>query len=265
MTDAGHVRNTLSALRALGTRITTEGQTFVVQGDEYAPSAANVSVGSSAHHLVIHDRLVSLATAPVTVTVTGQKYFQRRPISPLLAALEGLGVQLLAHNGCPPIQVSPRRPSGGRVSIQGTLSQWISGLLMLAPHATGPSVIEVEGELNERTYIDLTIAMMTRSEEADHPEGDLLDIVAQMGVPMTRDPSSGYVRVRHDGLRLAPVHADCRLVPDMLPVLSVLGTVADGTSRLDNIAHVRLKESDRVSAMLQLNRMGGRLEVRGDG
>ena len=49
----------------------------------------------------------------------------------------------------------------------------------------------------------------------------------------------------------------------MLPVLSVLATLADGTSELDNVAHVRLKESDRVAAMLQLNRMGGRLELRG--
>lgn len=50
----------------------------------------------------------------------------------------------------------------------------------------------------------------------------------------------------------------------MLPILSVLATFAKGRSRLRNIAHVRLKESDRVAAMLQLNRMGGRLEQRGD-
>ncbi|MGH9101385.1 MAG: AMP-binding protein, partial [Acidimicrobiales bacterium] len=49
-----------------------------------------------------------------------------------------------------------------------------------------------------------------------------------------------------------------------LPVLSVLGTFARGTTTLSHVAHVRLKESDRVSAMLQLNRMGGRLELAGD-
>lgn len=322
LSDAGHVRHTIAALRALGTRITTEGQTFVVRGGPYAPSRAEVSVGSSGTTLYFMTGLASLATAPVAIV--GQKYFKRRPITPLLTALDGLGVRLRADAGCPPIQVWPKRPAGGRVSIPGTLSQWVSGLLLLAPFATGPSVVEVEGEPNERTYIDLTIQMMARfglhveasrdgrryeiegnqcprpasvtlppdigsaafglaaaalhpadvllrnlratsSAHADHPEADLLDIVGQMGLPMTLDPSSGFVRVRHDGgIRLNPLRVDCRLVPDMLPVLSVLATAADGTSTLDNIAHVRLKESDRVSAMLQLNRMGGRLEVRGD-
>jgi 3-phosphoshikimate 1-carboxyvinyltransferase len=50
----------------------------------------------------------------------------------------------------------------------------------------------------------------------------------------------------------------------MLPILSVLATFALGESYLSNVAHVRLKESDRVSAMLQLNQMGGDVELRGD-
>ena len=104
--------------------------------------------------------------------------------------------------------------------------------------------------------------------ETDHPEADLIDIVGAMGLPMTREPAAdghgGLVRVRHDGITLAPFEVDCTSVPDMLPVLSVLATLADGTSVLDNVAHVRLKESDRVSAMLQLNRMGGRLEQHTD-
>jgi cyclohexanecarboxylate-CoA ligase len=320
--DAGHVRHTISALRNLGIDITTEGQTFLVRGGQFNPVKTEVSVGSSGTTLYFLTGLVSLASAPVTIV--GQKYFQRRPITPLLAALRGLEVDLRSDTGCPPIQVQPKRPAGGRVSIAGTLSQWISGLILLAPFATGPSVIEVEGELNERPYIDLTIRMMkqfglhveasldgrryeiegnqrphpanvtlppdigsaafglasvalhpadvlfrglstTSGAETDHPEADLLDIVGEMGLPMTKDLATGFIRVRHDGdLRLGPVRVDCRFVPDMLPVLSVLGSSADGTTVLDNIAHVRLKESDRISAMLQLNQMGGNLEVHGD-
>ncbi len=203
------------------------------------------------------------------------------------------------------------------------MSQWISGLLLLAPFAKGPSVIEVTGPFNERSYVRLTIAMMrqfglvvevsadgrsfsiegnqqpraatvhlppdigcaafglaaaalhpsdvlfrglrtVRAAEADHPEADLLDILSAMGLPMRPDPDTGFVRVTHDGRRLMPVSADCRRVPDMLPVFSVLASLADGTSELDSVAHVRLKESDRVAAMLQLNRMGARLELHGD-
>jgi 3-phosphoshikimate 1-carboxyvinyltransferase len=321
LSDAGHVRYTIQALRRLGTTIDLDGDTFIVRGGQYRPSRPDVSVGSSGTTLYFLTGLASLATAPVTIV--GQKYFQRRPIGPLLQALTGLGVELSSRDGCPPISVRPRRPAGGNVTIAGTLSQWISGLLLLAPFATGRSVITIDGDLNERSYIDLTIRMMRQfglqvevsddwrrfeiepdqqphpavvtlppdvgaaafglavtalhpcdvtfrglsalsASETDHPEADLLDIVRQMGLPMTRDAGSGLVRVRHGGISLSPVQVDCRSVPDMLPVLSVLATFAEGTSVLDNVAHVRLKESDRVSAMLQLNRMGGRLEQRAD-
>ncbi|HXP56948.1 MAG TPA: 3-phosphoshikimate 1-carboxyvinyltransferase [Streptosporangiaceae bacterium] len=319
LSDAGHVRYTIQALRRLGTHIDIDGDTFIVRGGPWTPSRPDVSVGSSGTTLYFLTGLVSLASAPVTIV--GQKYFQRRPIGPLLQALSGLGVELSSPDGCPPIAVQPRRPTGGRVSIAGTLSQWISGLLLLAPFASGPSMITVDGHLNERTYIDLTIAMMAQfglhvevspdwrrfeiegnqqphpaavtlppdvgaaafglavtalhpsdvtfrglnalsGAETDHPEADLIDIVRAMGLPMSRE--GNLVRVRHDGITLAPFEVDCTSVPDMLPVLSVLATLADGTSVLDNVAHVRLKESDRVTAMLQLNRMGGRLEQHTD-
>lgn len=322
LSDAQHVRYTIRALRRLGTRIDVDGDTFVVQGGSYRPERTEVSVGSSGTTLYFMTGLAALAERPVTVV--GQKYFQRRPIGPLLDSLADMGVRLESTGGCPPISVEPRPPSGGHVRISGTLSQWISGLLLLAPFATDKkTVIEVEGELNERSYIDLTIAMMARfglqvdaaddartfevspnqqpkpttvtlppdigaaafgltatalhpsdvlfrgmtersAAETDHPEADLLDIVQEMGLPVGHDPDTGLVRVRHDGVELSPVTVDCRAVPDMLPVLSTLGTFARGETVLENVAHVRLKESDRVSAMLQLNRMGGRLEAQGD-
>jgi len=321
LSAAGHVRHTIAALRGLGVRVEVDGGDYVVHGGRYAPRRPEISVGSSGTTLYFLTGLASLAESPVTIV--GQRYFQRRPIRPLLAALTEMGVELSAPTGCPPVAVRPRRPSGGRVSIKGTLSQWISGLLILAPFATGSSVITVEGEFNERSYVDLTVRMMREfglhvevspdgrryeiegnqqprpatvvlppdigaaafglaatalhpsdvlfrglpavpATEVDHPEADLLQIVADMGLPMTADPATGLVRVRHDGIRLAPATVDCRSVPDMLPVLSVLGAVADGATVFDNVAHVRLKESDRVAAMLQLNRMGARLEQQGD-
>jgi cyclohexanecarboxylate-CoA ligase len=318
---AGHVQHTIRALRDLGTSITVQDDTVVVRGGRYRPLRSNVSVGSSGTTLYFLTGLASLAETPVTIT--GQKYFRRRPIGPLLDALAGIGVEISTTNGLLPVRVSARPPTGGRVEIPGTLSQWISGLLLVSPFATGPTVIDVVGPFNERSYVDLTVAMMRQFglhvevrgdgrrfeidpgqrptpaevhlppdigaaafglvaaalhpsdllfrglpavalDEVDHPEADLLEIVTAMGLPLRRDPATGWVRVKHDGSRLLPVRVDCRKVPDMLPVLSVLGCHAQGTTVLDNVAHVRLKESDRVGAMLQLNRMGGKVRLDGD-
>ncbi|GAA3746044.1 3-phosphoshikimate 1-carboxyvinyltransferase [Streptomyces tremellae] len=323
LSDARHVEYTVQLLRGLGVKITRDGDTFVVHGlgGRYKPRRAAVSAGSSGTTLYFMIGLASLSDRDVAVT--GQKYFRRRPVGPLLRALEQMGVGVESADDCPPIQVTGRRPAGGHVTIAGTLSQWISGLILLAPFATGHTTIEVQGELNERTYLELTVAMMrqfglevTVSDDwrrfdiepnqeahpveltlppdigsaafgvaaaalhpsdvllrgitsleggpADHPEFHFLDIARAMGVPMEVDESAGGVRIQQDRPMLKGVDIDCRDVPDMLPILSTLGTFAYGESVFRNIAHTRLKESDRAAAMLQLNAMGGELELTSD-
>lgn len=319
---------TVSVLRALGTRIDIDGDSYIVHGGRYRASDVVergssgpdgvLNVGSSGTTLYFMVGLASLADRPMTLT--GMKYFQRRPIKALLDSLRQMGVQLKSTDDCPPITVQPQAPLGGDVSIAGTLSQWLSGLLLLAPFAQNDTTIHVTGgHLNEQPYVDLTVRMMrmfglqvevsddwltyrvpagqraqpteysippdigsaafgiaaaalhpgdvllrglsaTRAAETDHPEAEFLDLAAEMGVPMIRDEKTGFVRIAHDGLKLKPIDVDCGPIPDLLPVLSTLATFADGTSRLHNVKHIRLKESDRVAAMLQLNRMGGRLE-----
>ncbi|MFB7215056.1 3-phosphoshikimate 1-carboxyvinyltransferase [Streptomyces sp. NPDC056255] len=321
VSDARHVQYTIRLLRDLGTRITVEGDSYVVRGGPYRPRRDSVSAGSSGTTLYFMLGLASLADSPVTVT--GQKYFQRRPVGPLLDALRELGVQLDSADGCPPVHVRPGRPSGGRVVVPGTLSQWVSGLVLLAPFATGRTVIEVRGQVNEQPYIELTVAMMRRfglrvgvsddwrrfeiepgqravpadltippdlgsaafgivaaalhpsdvllrgitrldGDPVDHPEARFLDVVGRMGVPMELDERAGGLRIRHDGVRLRATTVDCREIPDMLPALATLATFAAGETVFEHIGHVRLKESDRVAAMLQLNSMGGDLRVAGD-
>ncbi|MGA1835325.1 3-phosphoshikimate 1-carboxyvinyltransferase [Herbiconiux sp. 11R-BC] len=323
---------TIGVLRALGTRIDVVDDGYVVHGGEYhtrngvvdhgSSSAAGVlNVGSSGTTLYFMTGLAALADRPITLT--GMKYFQRRPIKALLDSLAAIGVRYEATSDRPPITVQPGRPAGGHVSIPGTLSQWLSGLLLVAPFARSTTTVDVVGELNEQPYVELTVRMMrhfglrvehsddwlhytiepgqtavaadyvippdigsaafglastalhpsdvlfrglstTTAAETDHPEAEFLDIVRAMGLPMTTDAATGFVRVRHDGIALAPIDLDCQPIPDLLPVISALATFTNGTSRLRNIAHIRLKESDRVNAMLQLNKLGGALVDAGD-
>lgn len=320
LTDAKHVAYTLSVLRGLGTKIALDGDTFVVEGGPYRPRRPSLSVGSSGTTFYFMIGLCALADRPVTLA--GQRYFQRRPVGPLLAALRQMGIDASSPDDRPPISIRNGRPTGGHVMIPGTLSQWISGLLVAAPFAQRETTIEVTGALNERPYIELTIEMMRQfgleaypsedwrsyrippNQEArattvelpadigsaafglaiaalhpsdvllrgltalhgsakDHPEIAFLDVVREMGLPMEYLPDERAVRVRHDGLQLRPARVDCREIPDMLPILSTLATFARGESTFENIEHVRLKESDRVASMLQLNRMGGDLRVDG--
>lgn len=320
LSDARHVQYTVSLLRSLGTKIEIEGDTFIVHGGRYHARSGSITAGSSGTTLYFMVGLASLADADVTVT--GQKYFQRRPIGPLLRSLRQMGVDASSPTDCPPIQVRAGRPAGGEVHIAGTLSQWVSALLLLAPFAKNHTTVVVDGVFNERSYVDLTIRMMaqfgltvhasadgrryeiepnqsahpadltmppdigsaafglavaalhpadvvlrglreTRPELVDHPEADFLGIARDMGLPMRYDEQAGGVRVRHDGTRLRAVEIDCQDVPDMLPILSTMAAFAEGETVFHNVEHVRLKESDRVVSMLQLNGMGGDVDFDG--
>jgi 3-phosphoshikimate 1-carboxyvinyltransferase len=111
-TAARHVRSTIDVLTGLGTEVEPTQDGFLVNGGPYRPIRDEVSVGSSGTTLYLMIGLASLADRPVTIT--GQKYFQRRPVGPLLEALAELGVDLAAANATPPITVQPRRPLGRR-------------------------------------------------------------------------------------------------------------------------------------------------------
>jgi len=316
-TDARHVSFTVHALRAMGTRIVSSGRSWRVSGGGFSPLADEVSVGSSGTTLYFLLGLAALGDRPVRFV--GQQYFRRRPIGPLLRALKRLGVRLEATGEGLPVTVFPGPPTGGVVSIDGTLSQWISGLLLLAPFATDHTTIEVRGELNERPYLELTLAMMRqfglevtvredwrRFEIApcqrpvpadielppdigsavfglaacslhpsrvtfrssmpidDHPERSVLDSLQAAGVPMRFAADSRSISMDHDGTPPEGGRLDCRDIPDMVPILSTLASRARGHSVLGHVAHVRLKESDRVVSMLQLRKMGARVAFDGN-
>jgi 3-phosphoshikimate 1-carboxyvinyltransferase len=89
----------------------------------------------------------------------GDARMRQRPVEDLLAALRQLGVQASAENGdgCPPVVVDSKGLPGGRVTIRGDLSsQFLSGLLMVAPLATEEVTIELDGPLVSMSYVTMT-------------------------------------------------------------------------------------------------------------
>lgn len=67
----------------------------------------------------------------------------------------------------------------------------------------------------------------------------------------------------------APLHGiniDASQVPDLVPVLAVLGALAQGQTHIFNAARLRLKESDRLRAMaVTLGTLGARVREEPDG
>lgn len=67
------------------------------------------------------------------------------------------------------------------------------------------------------------------------------------------------------GEELSGIEADCGDNPDLVPALAVLGSVAEGRTRLLNIPHLRLKETDRIHALAsELRKLGAEVKEQPD-
>jgi 3-phosphoshikimate 1-carboxyvinyltransferase len=98
----------------------------------------------------------------------GVPRMRERPIQDLLDALNqirSVRASSEAGNGCPPVVVESRGVRAGqRIQVRASVSsQFLSGLLMAAPHSADddqPVTIEVEGPLVSEPYVEMTLAMM---------------------------------------------------------------------------------------------------------
>ena len=96
-------------------------------------------------------------------------------------------------------------------------------------------------------------------------QGDavVVDVLGRMGADVAWNREAGRVRVAASSLE--GVEVGVADTPDLLPTIAVLGAAADGTTRITDCEHVRLKETDRVAAMAtELDRMGVDVEERED-
>lgn len=117
----------------------------------------------------------------------GDARMRERPIGDLLEALEQLDVNAESATGCPPVKVWAAGLHGGLTTVAGNVSsQFLSGLLLVAPYARSPLEIQMKGELNSKPYVDLTLAIMQ-----------------EFGVSVARD---GY-----QGFRVSPQRYQARL------------------------------------------------------
>ena len=101
--------------------------------------------------------------------------------------------------------------------------------------------------------IDILVAMGGQME--------MLDIREQSGEPVAD------ILVRHSQLKGIEICGD--MVPraiDEFPVISVAAALAEGTTTIRDAEELRVKETDRIDAMVsELGKLGGQVEGRSDG
>jgi len=307
---------TIDAMRAAGAKVEISGDAVNVVGNSGKIRApVLVDVKNSGTTIRIMSSVFSLCDKKVTLT--GDESIQKRPMGPLLEALEGVGVKTSSNNGKPPVTVQgPMK--GGVIKIRGDVSsQFISGLLIACPLRNVDTTIEITTEVKSKPYLDVTLDTLSdfgveikndglrrfeikggqsysRSDynvEGDYSgaafilgasaltdetvtvknllpnskQGDkfFLDMLKMMDVSVKRKGDEVTVV---GGKQLQGIDVDLSQTPDLLPITAVMCALAHGKSRIYNVEHARIKECDRISAMVQgLRKMGANIEENRDG
>ena len=112
---------------------------------------------------------IRFSTALLAVTagrkvITGSERMRKRPIAILVDALRTLGadIEYVGEEGFPPLAITGNpEMKGGELSLPGGVSsQYISGLLMIAPVMKEGLVLHLTGDVISRPYINLTLHLM---------------------------------------------------------------------------------------------------------
>jgi 3-phosphoshikimate 1-carboxyvinyltransferase len=311
--------HTARALLKLGAEIFWEDDEVRVlgTGGKYQASEDRIDVGNSGTSMRF---LTALAALKKGITLLdGNERMRKRPIGELLKGLRELGVRAYSQEGndYPPVVVESDGLKGGTARIRGEeSSQFLSGLLMVAPYAHKDVNIEVTGSLASRPYIDITLSAMSafgvkisrqgyssflvkagqrylpkeyriegdasnasyffsaaavcrgrvkvNSLNPTSFQGDIkfLDILERMGCRVNR--GNDWIEVLGGELRGTEI--DMNEMPDLVPTLAVTAAFARGKTVIQNIRHLRLKESDRIHALAtELSKMGIRVNEKEDG
>ncbi len=93
-------------------------------------------------------------------------------------------------------------------------------------------------------------------------DGAILGFLARMGVKMSRTSKSIRIRGPFD---LKGGTFSLKSCPDLVPIMAVMAMFAKGVTRLKDIGHARVKESDRISDLRgELLKVGADIEEKPD-
>jgi 3-phosphoshikimate 1-carboxyvinyltransferase len=151
---------TLRAAQMMGARTEVKGSGVVMDGGKLCCPEDVLDARNSGTTIRLMAGVASLI--PCATVLTGDASVRKRPMQPLIDALNELGAQCFSTrgNGLAPLVVrGPNR--GRRCGIRGDVSsQFISSLLISSPLKEVDTELLLTAPLKSRPYVDITMGMM---------------------------------------------------------------------------------------------------------
>ena len=132
-----------------------------------------------------------------------------------------------------------------------------------------PSLLEVEGDWSNAAFplalgaIGGEIEIFGLNPNSSQGDKAIVDLLARFGADIYLSPDGSYIARRSE---LRGIDIDASQIPDLVPVLATVASVAKGRTRIYGASRLRLKESDRLATVKDLlSRLGANIELTDDG
>jgi len=151
--------DTLAALNVLGkvgVRIQQSSDSWLVSGGDFHQPDSDLFCGESAATLRFMTAICSLIPGKCKL-VTGPS-LAKRPVRPLVQALQQLGVKAFSQGECAPVFIEGGRLKGGVTEMPGDISsQFVSALLFVAPLSEAGVEIRLTTPLESKPFVLMTL------------------------------------------------------------------------------------------------------------
>lgn len=151
------VQRTADCLSALGATVKYSDDSFRIWPISDVVRRCTLDCGESGSTLRFLLPVTAVLGADASFTGAGR--LSQRPLSPLYEEMSGHGVKMTAQ-GSFPLSLNGRLEGGDYTLDGGVSSQFISGLLMALPLAEKDSTLTLTGNVQSKSYIELTVRAM---------------------------------------------------------------------------------------------------------
>jgi 3-phosphoshikimate 1-carboxyvinyltransferase len=252
---------------------------FILATDGLKGGAIEISMEQSSQFLSGLLLAATMAREKTVITVSGQKIVSWPYVGLTIRVMQDFGLK-------PEIEVYENNTWKSKTLDE--IEEIIPGRIrfIVTPGRFLARSFNVEGDYSNASYLlaagalkDQPVVVHNLNPDSLQGDKEIIDILMKMGAKVvwqesqgnsesgTSSVSAGAVLVEKQRFRyLHGIEIDMGSCPDLVPTVAVLMALADGPSRITNVAHLRIKESDRLQAVSnELSRVGCKTRLLGDG